>query len=324
MPYHLATPAVFLVLQRVDFTLRLAKGQAFIDLVAQRDRINYSIPMSRFVSVTMGLFRLGISMIWAGLAMVGMYVGDQVLTDAQGWLDNSMTPVVKSLNIVQELLFELGDVLAETQEALITVQDTTVNLTLTLTDTYPLIDETSQIITQDLPLALEGVQSSMPSVIETAAAVDETLTFLSGVQITIPNLFGDNLEIGLGINYSPDVPLDQALEELMGNLEGIPADLRTMENDLDKAASNMMTLRDDLSVLADDLHATNQQLAELSPQVQEFAENVGVIQKEMEENQAILAALLPTLRLGMIIFLSLILLGQVPSAYVGIKLLREE
>lgn len=265
--------------------------------------------------------RLLVCLIWAGLAIAGLYYGDQILHASKGWLDETLTPLIVGLDIVQELLVETVDVLTETGASLATVQNTTVNLTLTLTDTYPLIDDASQIITQELPTALDDIQNSMPSVIETAAAVDETLALLSGVNITIPNFFGDDLKIGLGIDYSPDIPLDQTLQELSGNLEGIPEDLRKMENDLDNASVHMITLRDDLSAVADDLYQVNQQLGNLNPQIEKLIEDIQTIHSSLEQRQARFVEALPTIRLVMIVFLSLVLLGQVPSAYVGARLL---
>lgn len=270
----------------------------------------------------MGIIRLLVCLIWAVMSIAGMFYGDEVIQYSQDLLDRNLTQAEENLAVVYDLLGESGEVLISVEESLDTVRDAIVDVTFTLTDTRPLIDETSRVITQDVPEALEGVQASMPSLIETAAAVDETLTFLSAFQFTIPNFFGDDWQIGLGIEYDPEVPLDQALDDLSSNLEDIPEDLRGMESDLNNASINLLTLRDDLSVLADGLYAVNQQVEDLNPQIEKLAENLLDMQTSLAEMQEKYVDMLPTIRLVYMAFLSLILLGQVPSAYVGVMLMR--
>ncbi len=227
-----------------------------------------------------------------------------------------------NLEILHELLDETGEVLVAVEDSLATLHTTTVDLTLLLTDTRPLIDDTAQVITQDVPQALDDVQTSMPSLIETAAAVDETLTFLSGFQLTIPNPFGEAFKIGLGVDYAPEVPLDDALVVLSGNLEGIPEDLRDLENDFKLASTNVLTLRDDLAVMADDLYEINQQIEDLGPLVGQMAEDVQISQNSVEEYQHKLDDLANQARIVYVVFFSLILLAQVPGIYAGVMILR--
>lgn len=270
----------------------------------------------------MGLLLMLTSITWAGLAIAGMFYGGQVIQASPDWLEQRLSPVYESLEIVQDILIEIVDVLVEAEHSLVTLQETTVDVSLTLTDTRPLIDDASKVITQDVPEALDGVQSSMPSLIETAAAVDDALELLSRINIVIPNLFGDDWEIGLGINYSPAVPLDMALYELSYNLEDIPEDLRSMENDFQTASSNLLSLRSDLMLLTDDIYEIDQQLQDIIPQVQDLAEEIESTQDALVKKQDQFGALLPTIRLVVMTLLSLILIGQLPAMYVGLMLIR--
>jgi len=270
----------------------------------------------------MGLIRLFVSLIWIAISIAGIYFGDDLIQYSHNLLDRNLTLVIENLGVVDNLLEESGEVLLSVEESLDTVRDAMVDVTFTLTDTRPLIDDASQVITQDVPEALEGVQASMPSLIETAAAVDDALAFLSAFQLTIPNFFGPDWKVGLGISYDPEVPLDQALGNLSSNLEDIPQDLRGMENDFRTASTNLLTLRDDLSVLADDLYEVNQQVEDLNPQIEELAEELLDLQIALKEMQDKNTDLLPTIRLVYMAFFSLILVGQIPSAYVGVMLIR--
>lgn len=272
----------------------------------------------------MGILRLLICLIWAALSITGLYYGDRVIHCSQDFLDRNLTVFEENLSNAYGLLDETGEALSSVEESLGTVREAIVGITFTLTDTRPLIAEASQVITQDVPEALEGVQASMPGLIETAAAVDDTLTFLSGFQFTIPNPFGEAFKIGLGVDYTPEVPLDQALENLNSNLEDIPEDLRGMENDLNTTSIDLLTLRDDLSVLAEDLYLVNQQVEDLEPQIEELAESLSDVQSSIEETRKKYAEELPAIRLVYMIFFSLILVSQAPSAYVGLILIRSD
>ncbi len=270
----------------------------------------------------MGMIRILVSVIWSAISVAGLLFGDKIITYSQDLLIRNLAMTHENLVIASDLLEETGDVLVTVDDSLGTVRIAIVDVTFTLTDTRPLIDEASQIIVQDVPEAMDGVQASMPTLIETAAAVDETLTFLSALQLTVPNFFGADWTVGLGIDYDPEVPLDQALEELGRNLEDIPDGLRRMENDLNTASVNLLTLRDDLAVLADDLYLVNQQVEDLEPQFEALKENFLDMQTSLLEMEEKSIEMLPTIRLIYMAFFSIILIGQVPSFYIGAMLLR--
>ncbi len=270
----------------------------------------------------MGMIRILVSLVWSVISIAGLLLGDKIIQSSKELLNRNLAMAHENLIIATDLLEESGDVLVTVENSLDTVRDAIVDVTFTLTDTRPLIDEASQIIAQDVPEAMDGVQASMPTLIETAAAVDETLTFLSALQLTVPNFFGADWTVGLGIDYDPEVPLDQALEELSRNLKDIPEDLRRMENDLNTASLNLLTLRDDLAVLADDLYAVNQQVEDLEPQLEALEENFLDMQVSLVELGEKSVDMLPTIRVFYMAFFSLILIGQVPSFYVGAMLLR--
>ncbi|MBS1248650.1 MAG: hypothetical protein MAG431_00209 [Chloroflexi bacterium] len=182
-------------------------------------------------------------------------------------------------------------------------------------DTRPLVEESSQVITEDLPLALEGMQDSMPTLIETASAVDSTLRLLSAVNLSIPNPLGENFSFGLGIDYAPDVPLDQALESLNTNLEGVPEDLRGLEDNLETADANLRVLSEDLIDLENDLGRVNQQVQDLNPRVETLAENTQNIQTTLEDNQDNYKRALYMTQALYYLFWALILLGHIPSVH---------
>ncbi len=272
----------------------------------------------------MGGFRLLLSIVWAGMSLAAAFYGYQNVQNFQTHLQESLIFADASLTTIATIVDETDDVLIAIQNSLDTAHQTTVDTSLTLTDTRPLVDQVAQVITQDIPVALDGVQASMPSVIETAAAVDETLIFLSAFQFSIPNPFGNAWTIGLGIDYAPEVPLDTALEALSSNLEGIPDELYSLEDDFDNTSLNLLTLRDDLSGLADDIYQINQQLAELNPAVEALANHIQNLQQNLDAVQDGITGRVQTIWLWYLGILGLIFLSQFSAGYQALRMMNEK
>jgi uncharacterized protein YoxC len=254
--------------------------------------------------------------------VVAIIYAHRTIQQAQIWLGESLAPLIESVDNLHAIMDESNDVLVGVEESLDSVQTATVDVTVLLTDTRPLVSETTEVIASDVPDAIEGIQTSMPSLIETAATVDETLRFLSNFQASIPIPFRDALSFGLGIDYDPEIPLNQALEDLGGNLDGIPENLRGLEEDLTTANDNLLVVRDDLSALADDLYEINQELKDINPQLEALTEDVQALQTTLAGVEERAATLLPILRTVSIAFFALILLAQLPTIYLALLVLR--
>lgn len=280
--------------------------------------------MKKTLSKSMAVLRLLVSLIWITLSVVAMIYTNRAVQQAQSWLGDTLASLVESVDNVHAVMDESSDVLIAVEESLDSAQDATIDVTVLLTDTRPLVSETTEVIASDVPDAIEGIQTSMPSLIETAATVDETLRFLSKFEASIPIPFRDALSFGLGVDYDPNVPLDQALEDLNGNLDGIPENLRGLENDLTTANENLLLVRDDLSALADDLDEINQQLKDINPQLDALTEDVQALQSTLAGVEERAATILPVARTATVAFLTLILLGQLPNIYVASLVLRED
>jgi hypothetical protein len=272
------------------------------------------------IAPIMGTLRLIGNLVWASISIAALFYGDALLQSAQEATAQSFQFGNEILQTTYNLLLETQSALHITEESLEDMQEAATNTAIALADTHPLIDEAAQVITRDVPEAVEETQASMPSLVETASAVDDALRLLSAFHLTIPNPFGDDWELGLGVSYNPETPLDQSLAALSDSLDEIPADLRDIEGDLNAISENILVLRDDLAVLADDLYALNQQISSLEPQIETLADDVLTAQAALNISSARLEAAFPTIHLVYIAFWGLILLEQIPSAYQGITM----
>ena len=272
---------------------------------------------TRTISRIMGTIWIIASVLWAVLAIVGLFYGLSFLERMQSNLENNLKLVIDSLDSVHSIVDETTDVISSTYQSLETIQGTMGDASTALDDLRPLLWRTRRVVTDDIPEALDGVQESMPSLIATAKSVDETLTWLSNFGFTIPNPFGPDWSYDLGINYAPDVPLDQALDTIHGNMEGLPEDLRKMKGNLNTADDNLVTVSDDLARLADDLEDINRELADINPQMDLLAAKIESIQDSFGEIQDGIPRAITTVRRVMTVVLGLIIFTQIPALYIG-------
>jgi prefoldin subunit 5 len=269
------------------------------------------------VSRIMGGIWIGTSLLWALLAVFGLFFGFRFLERLQTDLEDNLDLVVESLDPVHALILQATDIVSSTHQSIGTVQSSVHNTSAALADLRPLLWKTTKVVTIDVPVALDGVQDSMPSLIATAKSVDETLTWLSGIGFTIPIPFGQDMSFDLGIDYAPEVPLDQAMENMSGNLEGLPDDLRDMKESLNTADANLVIVSDDLALLAGDLETMNQDIANLNPQLEGLANSIESIQDGFRELQNKIPESIKTARRVMLIIAGLLVVSQVPSMYLG-------
>ena len=154
--------------------------------------------------------------------------------------------------------------------------------------------------------------------------VDDTLSWLSRFSINIPTFLGDPIVLDLGVDYDPEVPLDEALSTVSDSLVDIPDSLRSLEGSLADAELNLLVVRNDLNALAENLDTANQQLAEVAPELEALAEDVAEIQLIVEESQDKLPEQMRLMRYLLWGLSSMVMLSQIPGLYFGIVLQRHE
>jgi septal ring factor EnvC (AmiA/AmiB activator) len=272
---------------------------------------------TRQISRFMGVFWMAVSLFWAGLGVWGLLTGLDWLESTQDALDENLALAVDSLDAMENLLIETTDAVSATSQSLTTTVSSLENASAALSDMRPLIAKTSEVVTEQVPEALDGIQDSMPTLISTAKSVDETLRWLSGFGFTVPIPFGTDLHYDLGIDYAPEVPLDQALEEMSDNLKDTPDDLRAMQDDLDIVDADLLLISDDLTRLSDDIDALNMQLRQTGPQLSTLAANTAAIRESFSAAQMGVPKVFSTLARLLRWALVLLLVGQIPFLYMG-------
>ena len=262
------------------------------------------------------------SFMWGVLGVMGILSISSWVESAQSKLEVNFLTIDQTLESVRDVINETSAVISSTNQSLGALQNSISGASITLSDIRPLIWKTTKVVTLDVPDALDGVQVSMPSLIETAKSVDETLTWLSNFKITIPNPFGPEWNYDLGISYNPEVPLDQALESMGQNLVDIPDELRDLDQNLSDTDNNLKVVSDDLALLAVDIKNTNERIEEVVPRIEIFIGDVEDVQTSLRETQTSVFEFLDIGQKVLKGILVLLIISQIPSIYIGILLMR--
>ena len=273
------------------------------------------------ISQVMGVIWIVTSLLWGILGVMGILYISNWVGSAQSKLDHNFLVIDETLDSVQDVIIETSDVISSTSQSLGTLQKSLSDASTTLLEIQPLIRKTTKVVTVEVPDALDGVQVSMPSLIETAKSIDETLTWLSDFKITIPNPFGADWNYDLGISYNPGVPLDQALDSMSQNLVDIPDDLRELDQNLSDTDTNLKLVSDDLDLLANDIKITNERIEEVAPRIQVFIGHVDDVQISLRETQTSVINFFDLGQKVLTAILLLLIISQIPSIYMGIQLI---
>lgn len=119
---------------------------------------------------------------------------------------------------------------------------------------------------EDVAASLESAVDAMPGIIQTGRLVDRTLSALSLI----------------GVDYDPDVPLDEALESLEQSLAPLPGEIRQQAELLEEATADIAEISESSSSLAANLLEIRIELLEAEGVVAGAAVNVEEVSSRFE------------------------------------------
>lgn len=273
---------------------------------------------------------LGLIMLLTGLTLLVASMAAAYF--AGEFLDNFATSVTRSIEVASGSLdtardtLELArDSIGDVDGGLATAVDATAGAAITLNDSRPLLDNVAAVTTQEVPEAIEGMQTALPNMIEVAGVIDRTLTTLSSVGIDreIPLPFGGSipLRFDLGIDYNPTTPFDESLRVFEASLVGLPESLRGLEDDLAATNSNLASLSAGLQATADNLATINTRIGDLSTLFDQYALLIEDVEDLLQQVETQLGPSLELIRLAAIALLIALGLSQLAPIYLGWELL---
>jgi methyl-accepting chemotaxis protein len=218
--------------------------------------------------------------VWLGAGITGAVVA--LLSGVLGWalignlaagLDASLAAAGTVLATTTEAVEVIDGVLEDTAAALESMEATLAGGEEGMQEAAALTASLGTLLTEEVPTALEGVLASMPALVDTARVIDRTMRALSLV----------------GVDYDPEVPLDQSLTGIEQTLEPLPEQLRAQQEALEGLSASMSTMAASLGDLSSQVSDLGDGLSEASGLIDEYRASVGEVSEVVEAARSSLA-----------------------------------
>lgn len=216
-----------------------------------------------------GIVMLLLGLVGIVISVAGVYFGRQLVDSTFNGLDSTLELTSSSLDTAVSSLDLAKTTIGDVNNGLGTVETAALNIAKTVTDTRPLLDQVTLVVSENAPASVEAAQAAIPALANVAQTIDQTLVTLSGFKIdeTIGTF---RLQYDLGINYQPSVPFDEAFLLLGDSLEGLPEQLRSVEGNLAIANTNLAAISGSITAISGDIAIINGRVAEVPGLIDQY------------------------------------------------------
>lgn len=139
-----------------------------------------------------------------------------------------------------------------------------------LDSTTPMITSLTTLTRSELPATVETARTSLSSAQESARIIDSFLSALSFLP---------------GIDYNPEVPLNESLAAVAASLDPIPESLETIETSLDTTGDNLQAIQSDMELMAADVREIRSGLQEAEQVIDRYQGLTGDLQVRVDRTQ---------------------------------------
>jgi archaellum component FlaC len=267
----------------------------------------------------LGLVMLLIGILGLAFGIIGAINSRILVDELYDGLEETLDSTSQSLGTAQETLLLAKTTVDQVNDALDTVSSAAINLSETMGQTRPLLAEISQIVSGDLPDNVAAFQSAIPGMAQSAAIIDDTLIALSDLRIE-REVLGFPLRFDLGIDYAPEVPFEESINQIGDSLEGLPARLRGLESHIETADGNLETISQDIITMSGDLEAINGSIAAVAPLLDDYVKIVNEANDLIGRMERRVLGQRDTVKLVVTLLVVWIGLTQIAPLYLGWEL----
>ena len=239
-------------------------------------------------------------------ALVGMLIGWMLVSGAGDALTDSVDSARRALVAVDDTTRVVDDTFDAVADSLRGVQVTMSDTSLTLTQASAVTRNLGTVVTVDVPESVDAVRATLPGLIRTAGVVDSTMRGLSF----------------FGVDYDPELPLDESIETIDARLAEIPMVLRAQQGTLDSVAADLRTFSSATLEIADDLATIRLQLAEASDVLGSYESLVADGSAVLDDLESRVGSSFSALRLVVLLVGLGLLVTQVATVAAGLAVVQ--
>jgi len=199
------------------------------------------------------------------ISLAGMIVVAQAGATAQQALIRELMTLDRALVATGEGLTIAGGALTDVEGTLGSLSATLVSATQAISETQPTLATIGDLTGTSLPQTIRETQVALASAQTAAVSAEDVLSSLRF----------------LGVRYSPEVPLAEAIGGVGASLADIPGDLAEVAAGLDDASANLEQLTGNLAQVATGIDAIAGSVDQATGVVEQYQEIVGDLRTEV-------------------------------------------
>lgn len=206
---------------------------------------------------------------WIGLgAALAFLIGGWILASrAAGSVEATIEPTAAMVSDMSEAIAAGTTMVTTALDAIEETEATIRSSARAVASIADAADGVAILIEDDIAGSLDSAVQTLPSLIDTARLVDRTMTALSFI----------------GVDYDPDTPLDESLEDLESALQPLPQQLRDQAAEFSTVTGDLRRISTDAGQLAATLLEARIELMDAEAALESAAENAIAASGEVTE-----------------------------------------
>lgn len=186
----------------------------------------------------------------------------------QAVITRDLTLLQETLTTTSEGLVLVSDSIETTAASVRALEETIGDTAGAIRATTPMIATLAIMTREELPRTLETAQTSLSSAQESAQIIDGFLSALSFLP---------------GIDYDPEVPLNEALASVSASLDPLPTNLKTIETSLEATEDNLSVVQSDIELIAADMSQISASLEESQGVIEQYQATTTDLEQRVEQ-----------------------------------------
>ncbi|MGD9996952.1 MAG: hypothetical protein AB7L17_06690 [Ilumatobacteraceae bacterium] len=258
---------------------------------------------------------IGKSMIGVGIAgivtaVVGLVVGEILVNQVTGSVDDSLLLTSQALTAVDDSIVVTGAMVDTVRTGMDSVQETMRTVETSLDQTATATADGAEFVGGALPDALNAVAEVLPTIESVAGSIDDTLDLLSSVPF--------------GPDYQPVKPFDESIGDLRRAIEPLPDQLITLSNDFDDLTVASRAMADEVETLGQAVGDLSTQLDDVALLLDRYTSTTQEAQRIAAESRDDLSTSSTLVRWLLVVVAAVFAVGQIVPIWLGVTLLRDE
>ncbi len=213
-------------------------------------------------------------------------------------LETATDLTLRTLTTTEKVLDAAAGSLEEAQDNFTLIRGSVNEISNALTTTSSVTGQIGTLVGDELTAIIEDTQSSLKAVQSSARLIDDTLAVITMLPL-------------IGSRYAPDMPLEQSIGKVAASLDGIPASLAEVQNELQATSQSLSALQADIEGLGSELGNVEKDLETARQAVAEYRRILDEIIRHLTAIRPALAGWVRAVAIALSILCVWVLLMQI-------------